>query len=122
MTVTFTLTVFVAVTVGAGFAFAVAVAVTVTVGPGLAAAGFASSVLVASPLAPAPMPRKNAKPSAGRTYLLRAHLGVGCGGCCGLGGHMYGLLISSPTGDSGGHDGTAGQEMCPLSEGVVTFL
>jgi tetrahydromethanopterin S-methyltransferase subunit E len=89
--VTFTLTVFVAVTVGAGFgcAVSVAVAVTVTAGFTLSAAGFASVPLF-WPSAPAPMPRKKAKPIAGSTYRFRAHFGAVRTGGCGGGGGMYG--------------------------------
>ncbi|WP_373034592.1 hypothetical protein [Streptomyces sp. NRRL B-2790] len=95
VTVTFTLTIFVTVGAGSGVAVSVAVAVVVitAVGRTLSAVGFAS-VPLSWPLAPAPMPRKKARPIAGSTYLFRAHLGtVGADGC---GGVVYGLLNVSP--------------------------
>ncbi|MFJ9729419.1 hypothetical protein ACIRP3_42485 [Streptomyces sp. NPDC101209] len=93
VTVTFTLTVFVTVGAGVGFAVAVAVAVAVTVAVAVGWMVSAAAVFgVFGSLAPAPMPRKKAKPSAGSMNRFRAHFGAmrtGCGprcggmGCCG---------------------------------------
>ncbi|MEU0068525.1 hypothetical protein ABZ027_02960 [Streptomyces sp. NPDC006332] len=84
MTVTFTLTLTVSVTVGAGFGFAVsvavavAVAVTVAVAVGralsLATAFVVFGFWVSAPALPTPM--MNARPRAGSTNRLRAHLGA----------------------------------------------
>ncbi|MEV5733358.1 hypothetical protein [Streptomyces sp. NPDC052292] len=83
VTVTFTLTLTVFVTVGAGFGFAVsvavAVAVTVAVAVGrtlsLATVFVASGFWSSAPALPTPM--MNARPKAGSTNRLRAHLGAG---------------------------------------------
>ncbi|WP_229815893.1 hypothetical protein [Streptomyces lucensis] len=87
MTVTFTLTLTVFVTVGAGFGFAVfvavavAVAVAVTVAVAVGRVLSLATVFVAFrfwPSAPAlPSPMMNARPRAGSTKRLRAHLGAG---------------------------------------------
>jgi hypothetical protein len=81
VTVTLTLTVFVTVGAGFGCAVSVAVAVAVTVAVTVGRAVVLATVFVASgfwSLAPAlPTPMRNARPRAGSTNRLRAHLGAG---------------------------------------------